>query len=76
MPLRITSPRNDSNMTVCPGVIIGRKTVDGEEWRNCLKTTSKTQFVAVLGLTSAAIFAKLPLFFFWGTMPLNERERK
>ncbi len=37
MPLRITSPRNDnnmwsgSNMTVCPGVIIGSKTVDGEE---------------------------------------------
>ena len=37
MPLRITSPRNDndmwigSNMTVCPGVTIGRKAVDGEE---------------------------------------------
>ena len=37
MPLRITSPRNDNNVwiggnvTVCPGVTIGSKVIDGEE---------------------------------------------
>ena len=37
MPLRIIPSRNDNNMwiggnvTVCPGVTIGRKAVNGEE---------------------------------------------